>query len=359
MCSMFEVQNLYNFLNAGIILLAFVAFIDVLIRFKRPLILKFFLLLMVTSIGLNAFGQLFSYFNYYSRALTEIPIQILALTSINFVYQLYRLKFSSFVFLSCLIILVIMITLPMYFHSKYMLDYFNTNFFTNPNTRNSSIIIRSIVHIYIIGLCIFIIYKILNKYHQHNIYYIELRKWCIMLMFMLVGSVILGIFKINFPAITILKFATVLVTFLSPLIIIIYRPSFLNKMPMSISFLNIFTNQRLEPISIEKFTDLFFTNVYYLKEKCNAVDFAEQMEISQDQLQEFVRTDYGFSFTDLVNKYRILYFVELSSLPESRLLTIEALSRQCGFSSRQNMSKFFKKFHGGNPSDLLNIYHED
>jgi len=42
--------------------------------------------------------------------------------------------------------------------------------------------------------------------------------------------------------------------------------------------------------------------------------------------------------------------------PENKNLTIDALSKEAGFSSRQQLYKPFKKFHGGNPSDLLDAF---
>jgi len=44
---------------------------------------------------------------------------------------------------------------------------------------------------------------------------------------------------------------------------------------------------------------------------------------------------------------------EIVQDPAYQNFTIDALAREVGFSSRQHLNKPFKKFHGGNPSDLI------
>jgi YesN/AraC family two-component response regulator len=128
-------------------------------------------------------------------------------------------------------------------------------------------------------------------------------------------------------------------------------------MPINVSFLNIFSTPINEKLTSDTFTLEFFNNLYYLKEKCSSADFAEAIGVNLEVLNSYIKNNYDMSFTDLVNKYRILYFIDLANNPESKLLTIDALAKQSGFSSRQNMAFFFKKFHGGSPSDYIKHIH--
>jgi AraC-like DNA-binding protein len=355
---MFTPQYLLLSLDAGIICISLLVFVDVLIRFKRPLVLKSLLLLMVGCIGLNAFGQFFEFYNYYSRVLIELPIHILSIACINFIYQLYRNKLSRFVLGSCLFILLLVIVAPIYFHNAYGLNIYTTNYYKHPLTKLSSIIVRILANIYILSLCIYYLVNILKKYNQSNVYFKKLRLWCTFLIGILVLYSIIGIFKFSFPNdITFKFFANFFL--LAPLIIILYRPVFLNKMPVNISFLNIFSTPANEKFESDTFTLEFFTNLYYLKEKCSSADLAAAIGVSQEVLNNYIKNNYDTSFTDLVNKYRILYFIELANNPKSKLLTIDALAKQSGFSSRQNMAFFFKKFHGGSPSDYIKQIHSN
>ena len=59
------------------------------------------------------------------------------------------------------------------------------------------------------------------------------------------------------------------------------------------------------------------------------------------------------TFNDLVNMNRINYFIDIVNTPKYKNYTIDALAKEVGFSSRQHLYKPFKKFHGGNPSDII------
>ena len=353
---MFSPPYMLLCLDAGILIISLLVFFDVLIRFKRPLVLKSLLLLMIVCIGVYAFGQIFEFYYYYSRVLTELPIHILSISCINFIYQLYRNKLSRFVLVSCLLILLLVLLIPLYYNFQYGLNVYTTNYYTNPLTKFNSLIVRILANIYILSLCIYYLVNILEKYNQANIYFKKLRFWCAFMIGILVACIIIGILKFSFPFYFPFKFFgnTIL---LAPLLIILYRPVFLNKMPINVSFLNIFSTPINEKLTSDTFTLEFFNNLYYLKEKCSSADFAEAIGVNLEVLNNYIKNNYDVSFTDLVNKYRILYFIDLANNPESKLLTIDALAKQSGFSSRQNMAFFFKKFHGGSPSDYIKHIH--
>jgi AraC-like DNA-binding protein len=353
-------QYLLLSLGAGILSISMLVFVDVLIKYKRPLVLKSLLLVMVGCIGLNAYGQIFEFYYYYSRVLIELPLHILSIACINFIYQLYRNKLSRFVLVSCLFILLLVILIPIYYNYKFGLNIYTTNYYLNPLTKTSISVIRIIAAIYVLSLCIYYLYNIIEKYNQTNIYFKKLRSWCVIMIGVLVVSIIVGILKFSFPHLFLFKFLGNIVL-LAPLVIILYRPAFLNKMPVEISFLSIFSSHkvRVDKLPSDTFANHFFVNLYYLKEKCNSGEFSEILGVDQETLNNYIKINYDTSFTDLVNKYRIQYFKDLVNNPESKLLTIDALAKKAGFSSRQNMAFFFKKFHGGSPSDYLKQIHSN
>jgi YesN/AraC family two-component response regulator len=65
--------------------------------------------------------------------------------------------------------------------------------------------------------------------------------------------------------------------------------------------------------------------------------------------------NYSMSFEELLNKSRVDYFVEIIKEPKYKNFTVEALALEVGFGSRQRFYQPFKKYHGGNPSDLIDI----
>ena len=86
---MFSDSHLLLSLDAAILLISVLVFFDVLIRYKRPLVLKSLLLLTVVCIGVYAFGQIFEFYYYYSRVLIELPI--------HFYLLLVSILYTSFI----------------------------------------------------------------------------------------------------------------------------------------------------------------------------------------------------------------------------------------------------------------------
>ena len=352
---MFEFINIYQYACAGVFLLSLVAFFDVFIKFKTPLLLKTLMLIMILCIGVFVFGQIFVKPINYLRLLTELPAQILVLAYINFLYQLYSNKLSRLVFLSCLLLLFSMLIFPLYSNYKFGISIYNSNYYLDPRTSNEIKLIRIFFHFYFLCLGLYFLLSILKKYKKSNLYNVQLRKWCsVMIITLLIALVFSGL-KVVFPTMIAFKYLSLFFTYFAPLLIFMYRPAFLNKIPLNISLLNIFSPSSIQPISTEKFTNHFFIDLYYLKENANLSNFTETIGESPEALNYHIKTYFNISFTDLVNKNRILYFLDIVTNPESKNFTLEALAKQSGFKTRQNMAFFFKKFHGGSPSEYVKL----
>ena len=142
--------------------------------------------------------------------------------------------------------------------------------------------------------------------------------------------------------------------------LLLFRPAFLNKTNLEISLSDRFNENNAGSNSSEKiklskdlFTISFFHKAYYANKDASLEEFSSLLEISPKQLKDFILASYNVTFIDLVNQNRVKLFVELIKDSENNNITIEGLSEKAGFGSRQNFHKAFKKFHGGNPSDLL------
>ena len=101
------------------------------------------------------------------------------------------------------------------------------------------------------------------------------------------------------------------------------------------------------------FIDIFFSKMYYLNNEATVDDLRKQLELTADELSNYIYNNYGLSTTDFINKHRIAYFIDLINTGKFQEYTIDALAQKAGFSSRFHLYKSFKKFHGGTPSDYI------
>lgn len=351
---MFTNINVQVFLNSGIFLLAIITFFDVLIKFKKPPLLKALLLLNVFAIAISSFGQLFIVYVYYFKIITNIPTYIVALSSLVFFFQLHKSKWNIFINVVCAFLMGLIVFIPIYFYYTYGLS-FKSDYYLIAETATTIKLIRLFYTSFFIIFFCYIIYILNYKFNYDNLYYKKFKIWFRFLILVLIIAFAFRILQFLFPTVFLYGIIASIFAHLSPLLLTIYRPSILNLGPKSMTSLNVFTNTVLKGFPSDLFFQHFFTQLYFLNDNASAQDFARTINVKPDQLANFLRTKYNFTFTELINKSRIDYFVELAKRPESKLVTIESLSKQSGFSSRQNMNKFFKRFHGGVPSDLFKI----
>ena len=152
------------------------------------------------------------------------------------------------------------------------------------------------------------------------------------------------------------KTYTTIIKGLTLLLTILYRPSFINKNGSKISLGHLFNrNDFSADIKEVDFSFHFFTNLYYKNKTADIIEFSNIMGVSKDIMFNYIYFTYAMSFDELVNKSRIEYFVEIIKESKYKNYTVEALAMEVGFSSRQRFYQPFKKYHGGNPSDLIDI----
>lgn len=352
-------MEIINKIYFSIFVFSLIVFVDLMIKFKRPIIIKFNLCML--SLAAGCFSLMMSlhldlqYFFFISSILKGVvAFSIINLFTILYfpklqnranvlavVYIIYECFLFNFIFIQqgihtninikpLLILLVTKIDLPLYLN-----------------------IFRILISLAILTNILYLCYFIIFKNHQQNIYFDKIKIWVRTIIFH--WFFIASIFFI-FPLIDIPELITHIIYFFIFLILelyVFYRPVFLNRSSLKISFGNSFNRDTEYAISELDFINEFYTNLYFAKNDASLENLSKILNISSNDLYKFIYYKYSMTFNDLVNKNRVDYFIDIIHNPNYLNYTIDALAKEAGFSSRQHLYKPFKKFHGGNPSDIM------
>lgn len=353
------IQQIFFSIFVLSILIAF----DILIKFKRPLILKLHFFLIVISVGMSSY--LYSIDLFSNRYIFYIIIgkSIVAGSILNVFTILYFPKFKTWVNLICLL----MIALPVYsliYSTTHNPNYINTlRTQTLVVVRTEGLALPFFVSLFrypiiacFYSTCLYFLYSIISKYNFNNVYFVKIKNWTIAILILVINMLIL---YIPFPFLRdkpIVGYYLTIYLYTYLLLIVLYRPLFLNKSSMKISMGTVFNKDYEFGIKDLQFINAFYTNHYYTDNTASLENFAKILNVGSNDLYKFVYYKYSMTFNDLVNKNRVEFFVEIIHDPKFLNLTIDALAKEAGFSSRQHLYKPFKKFHGGNPSDLIDAF---
>lgn len=337
-----------------IFLFSVIVFLDVLIRFKSPIRLKIFFSVFVFAILVASF-ILFIRTSPDQFVLIRMICPMLIGTSMVQIFtNLYFIQHKRIANIYLISAYAIYIYLIFYAQIVgYEAVFTKSNGVVLPNYLD---ILIHIDFIFFNLFCLYYIYNILFKFSFKNVYFKKIQIWtfCFFMVIFtqLVFIVLSSIFKIPGEFNTFLP----IVMSLTLLLIILYRPSFINKNGSKISFGYLFARAQFDAdINEVDFNFHFFTNLYYKSKTADIVEFSEIMGVSKDIMFKYIYFKYSLSFDELVNKSRVEYFVEIIKLPKFKDYTIEALALEVGFGSRQRFYQPFKKYHGGNPSDLIDV----
>ena len=344
------VQCSYFFL----FLFSIIVLFDVLIRFKSPIRLKVFFLLFVLAILISSFCLFIRSVPDHYMLIRMICPMLIGTSMVQIFTNLYFIQHKKIANIYLIFAYAIYIYLIIYVQ---IVGY--ETVFLKSKSVNLPIYLDFFLEIDFIVFnlfCLYYIYNILFKFSFKNIYFKKIQVWtfCFFMVIFtqLIFIVLSAIFKFPNDFNTYIR----IVMGLSLLLIILYRPSFINKNGTKISFGLLFKRASNETkINEIDFDFHFFNKMYYKNQTANLLEFSNIMGVSKDALFNHVYFKYSMSFDDLINQNRVKYFIDIMKQPESKNLTIDALGKEAGFSSRQNLYKPFKKFHGGNPSDLLDV----
>jgi AraC-like DNA-binding protein len=207
--------------------------------------------------------------------------------------------------------------------------------------------------------CLYYIYNILFKFSYKNMYFKKIQGWTFCFFLVIFTEILFNVLSIVF------KFSNEFNTYIRItlgsvlLLIILYRPGFINKNGSKISFGFLFNKKEFDSeINEVDFNFHFFTNLYYKSKTADIEEFSNIMGVSKDLLFKYIYYTYTMSFEELLNKSRVELFIEIIKDPKFKNYTVAALAMEVGFSSRQRFYQPFKKYHGGNPSDLIDILND-
>ena len=359
---MVESHTIYSFFNFAAFLLSIIVFIDVLLQVKRPLLLKTYFLVLVFSVGAYSFLLWLSFVNIY--VLLCFPIFKFSIwASMTLILShFYISDKKSWVYwiLGIASLVLLYSNTKMYFYLKDF-NYTETNFgasvidvFTQKVSFKVNLLPRFLLLLIFTGINLRIAYLIFQKSEDTNHYYQRIRNWTKLFVLLEVMAValfsIMNSFLISYVSGNIVLIA---IAFLL-LLLVLYRPRFINTQSIKIILSNNFRRNESISLTDANFYTPFFTNHYYLQEDATLEQFCVQNAItSNDQLQDQILKKYNMTFSNLVNKNRVDYFIELVKSPKFKHYSIDALARESGFNSRHHLYKPFRKFHGGTPSDFI------
>ena len=336
---MFEVyQSHLYFVNSVVSL---IVIIELMINFKKPILLKSLIIVFLSSIFIHNFSLLL----HLNAALREISRGMIILSGIHVIYLLYDFKLNK-----KLIALTIFSLLLILFN-------FYTARFLDHNKHDALFWLRRFVRIVnSFGLLtIFVIFylKMIKSLDIKNLYSNKIKKWIKITIILVTVAILNNLSFVLLPSISdIAKLISSLIH-LTCCFLVIYRPPFLNRTELSISLGKSFRKTQADEVNADEFIKEFYNNLYFVNKETSLDDFALKLKVAPNTLNDFIYETSKMNFTDLVNKNRIEFYVNMVSNKDYQQYSIEGLAELAGFGSRQSLYRNFKKFHGGNPSDLL------
>ena len=351
-------MSLFPNLYFSVVVLSIIVLVDVLLKFKKPLALKFFFVLLPISIGLIALINSTAAINFVffiAILKTNLAVALLNIFSI-----LYFPKFKKWVLVVTLFMLSFSIFLMLVNKDILPRNPFTDMFRTISVDKDLNVtinqLVRSIRFFYLFFITInvgYFWYVIYYKVNLNNVYYEKIKTWT-SFIFLLSCIVIFMNIVIGFVSNRELWTNSLTIFIgLYLLILVLKRPSFLNTSAKKIAFGHKFNLEQEAEIDELDFLSIFQDQHYFTNKDASLEGLANQLKVNPQNLSQFINKKYNMSFSDLVNKNRVNYFFEIVQNPDYQNFTIDALAKEVGFSSRQHLNKPFKKFHGGNPSDLI------
>lgn len=334
-------QSHLYFVNS---LVSFIVMIELMINFKKPILLKSLILVFLTSIFIHNLSFLLN-LNTFVR---EISRSMIILSGIHVIYLLYDFKLNKKLLALTLFSLFLIV---FNFYTARFLDH---------NKHDGIFWLRRVIRIInSLGiLTIFIIFylKMIKSLDNKNLYSNKIKKWIKITIILVTVAILNNLSFILLPSISdIAKFISSFIH-LTCCFLVIYRPPFINRTELSISLGKSFRKTIEHEVNSEEFIKEFFTSTYFVNKETSIDDFALKMKVTPKTLNDFIYETTKMNFTDLVNKNRVEFYVNMVSNKEFQQYSIEGLAELAGFGSRQSLYRNFKKYHGGSPSDLIRMY---
>ncbi len=114
----------------------------------------------------------------------------------------------------------------------------------------------------------------------------------------------------------------------------------------------VFTQQQGKEIE-SRLTLMMEKEKPFLNSRLSSPDLAELVDITTNQLSQFLNEHLNKNFYDYVNSFRLKEFLHLSKNPKYSHLSILGLAYECGFNSKTTFNAFFKREMGVTPSEYF------
>jgi AraC-like DNA-binding protein len=344
--------QLYSSLYFSLFILGIITAAEVAIRFHRPLFLKLLLFTLAFVGSLRSLGFSLIGYGNFNRLVHELPTSILLIALISFYAYVYEQKIKKLILGIALFVAILQVGFALYFtfvmkipvdKSTYDVYGFNIPLF----------ILRTSILVLLLFTISRLFLSIMRKYDESNMYFMKLRGWSITLFGTFTLLVFINIIKEFGREFALFGEVGVMVAHYIMILLILFRPRFMNRTKLNISLNESFTRKESLDISDDEFHNVFFANVYYLQKNASPEDLCKKLNISSKQLSTYLYVKYNMNYTDLMNRFRIEYFIDLLNSGKFTNYTIDSLAVMSGFNSRHHLYLSFKKFHGGTPSEYM------
>ena len=108
-------------------------------------------------------------------------------------------------------------------------------------------------------------------------------------------------------------------------------------------------------IILLKLNDILEREQLYLSKKCSLSQLSQCSDIAAHHISTAINSYTAYNFSDFINKYRVDHVCRLLQTEQLQRLTLVAIGLECGFGSRANFFKTFKRFTGKTPTEYLII----
>ncbi len=352
-------MELVSKLYFSIFVFSLIVFLDLFIKFKRPLVIKVLLGLITLSTGIFSLLQTLSFDITWFLFAGSILKGTISLSIIYLFTILYLPENKKWANLSLIIYIVYEFVL---FHFLYnspnvliqnKIEPFLLGIITKYQLPLFLNLFRIVITIIILANILYLCYTILINQTYQNIYFDKIKRWTKTLVFYWIFITIAFLFLHFFELPAFLFYILSFSSFIALQLFVFYRPTFLNRSALKISYGKSFNKDENYGISELEFINEFYTKLYFVQQDASLENLAAKLKMSSNDLYKFIYYKYSMTFNDLVNKNRVHYFIDIIHDVKYINYTIDALAKEAGFSSRQHLYKPFKKFHGGNPSDIM------
>jgi len=353
-------MELIKSLYFSIFVFGIITLIDLFIKFKRPFILKVYFTILIVSVSAASLIHNLEHSSTLDFFIILLAKALIASSFLNIFATLYFPKFKIWV-MSLSFILIAFTAFSFYYNSHYNPAYVN-------DLKGQTIVVvksyglnvlpvfkifRAILVASFFSTFVYFLYQLSLKFSLDNLYFKQIKTWSIFIFILAIHLLVLYIPIQLFSANLIAANYISIYLYFYILLLIFYRPNFLNRSALKISLGEMFKKEESFEVNELNFINEFYTLQYFLNPEASMEDLAKKLSVQGNDLYRFVYFKYSMTFNDLVNQSRVEYFLDIIKVKKYQNYTIDALAKEVGFSSRQHFYKPFKKFHGGNPSDIL------